>query len=738
MPQRTPTINNPTTAASGVYTVVATIAGCPSASASTNVQVNATPVVSIAGDTAICIGTPNVLTASGAASYMWTNGGLTPSISASPATTTSYGVVGTSGAGCPSVPETVTVHVFALPTVDLGPDTSSCDSFVLDAGPVPLDYLWSTGETTQTITVSATGTYSVTVQNGDSCVASDTANVTIFNTVLADLGLDQDICPWDTAFLGTAPVNFASYSWSTGASTPSIGVQTSGNYYVDVVDANGCPSSDTVGVNVWALLSGDIGADTLICDGDSLLLDASGWGGATHAWTPGGATSSSITATTQAQYSVVIDDGNGCIYHDSLDLVVDVPPVISLSSSVTSSCQGDPVTFTVSPTGLPDYDFMLGGASQQTGSGDTWTTLGLQAGDSVTVVGATASGCPTNVAAAASVTVLPRPTGVTMSDTVCVGFASTLITVPSAGTTLSWTGGGGLSGTTDTITHTYPQAGTYGYTVTIDNGTCDTTLIGNVVVLPEPVAPVAPDDSACVGQDALLASSGAGTVEWFDAAAGGNLLATGNSLPLAAVTVSDTFWVRETVAGCIGPRTQVVLSVFQNPVADFISSPDTTVRLDIPRSQVQFVNMSSGATSYLWDFGDGMTSTDPAPVHSFFDVGDFTVTLVAMTREGCADTIGYGPFEVVDHEEEFYVPSAFTPNGDGDNDVWIIDELFYFPDNKLIVFNRWGTTIFEVDGYQNDWDGTYKGDPLPEGTYYYFLDLGDGSDPQKGFVMLYR
>ena len=84
------------------------------------------------------------------------------------------------------------------------------------------------------------------------------------------------------------------------------------------------------------------------------------------------------------------------------------------------------------------------------------------------------------------------------------------------------------------------------------------------------------------------------------------------------------------------------------------------------------------------------------------------------------------------------MPSAFTPNGDGDNDTWIIDELFYFPDHKLSVFNRWGSTILDVENYQNDWDGTWKGEPLPEGTYYWFIDLGDGSEPHKGFVMIYR
>ena len=736
-PQRTPTINNPTTAATGAYTVTATINGCPSATASIPVTVNPTPVVSIAGDTAICIGDPATLTASGAASYAWNTGPTTPSITVSPNTTTTYSVVGTSAAGCPAPPEPFTVQALALPTVNLGPDVTVCDQVILDAGPAPQSYLWSTGATTQTIAVTTSGTYAVTVTNGDSCTASDTINVIVNNTVLADLGPDQDICPGTSTTLTPAPGGFASYLWSNGSTAPSIVVSTSGTYYVDVVDANGCPSSDTILVNVWPLLSGSIGVDTLICSGDSLVLDASVWGGAIYAWSTGAVTPS-ITVGSPGTYSVTIDDGNGCTYEDSLALQVDVPPTLSVTVSASSSCSGDPVLFTASPQGLVNYEFLLGNASQQSTPINTWTTTALQMGDSVFVVGTTSDGCPTNVVVAAPVTILPRPFGSAAVDTVCAGSPTTFSATSSGATSITWIGTGGLTGSGSSVSYTYAGPGTYTYALTLGNGSCDTIINGNVLVLPVPPAPAAPSDSACIGQDALLSATGTGTVEWFDAPSGGALVTTGNTLLLPNVALSDTFWVRETQQGCIGPFRQVILSVYPNPIAEFISSPDTTVRLDIPRADLQFVNLSSGATSYFWDFGDGTTSTNPGPMHSYFEIGDYTVTLIASTRENCADTFSIGIYEVVDNEEEFYVPSAFTPNGDGDNDVWIIDELFYFPDHTLQVFNRWGTVILDTRNYQNDWDGTWKGEPLPEGTYYYFIDLGDDSEPLKGFVMLYR
>lgn len=83
-------------------------------------------------------------------------------------------------------------------------------------------------------------------------------------------------------------------------------------------------------------------------------------------------------------------------------------------------------------------------------------------------------------------------------------------------------------------------------------------------------------------------------------------------------------------------------------------------------------------------------------------------------------------------------PIGFSPNGDGDNDTWVVDGLTSYPGNSLVIFNRWGSQVFEAVDYQGDWDGTWQGEPLPEGTYYWIIDPGDGTDLVKGFVMIFR
>ena len=85
------------------------------------------------------------------------------------------------------------------------------------------------------------------------------------------------------------------------------------------------------------------------------------------------------------------------------------------------------------------------------------------------------------------------------------------------------------------------------------------------------------------------------------------------------------------------------------------------------------------------------------------------------------------------------IPQIFTPNGDNANDAFTIIDIDYFTKSNLIVFNRWGNIVYQAAPYVNSWDGKNEnGDELPDGTYYYSLDLGNGHEPYKGFVVITR
>ena len=110
----------------------------------------------------------------------------------------------------------------------------------------------------------------------------------------------------------------------------------------------------------------------------------------------------------------------------------------------------------------------------------------------------------------------------------------------------------------------------------------------------------------------------------------------------------------------------------------------------------------------------------------------------------CQDDIFTSPTDFEIYHRDLHIPNGFSPNNDGINDFWIIRGIEGYPNNKLRVYNRWNNRVFERKGYKNNWDGRnqmqiYFGNgDLPEATYFYILDLGDGSKPLTGFVYIKR
>ncbi len=147
---------------------------------------------------------------------------------------------------------------------------------------------------------------------------------------------------------------------------------------------------------------------------------------------------------------------------------------------------------------------------------------------------------------------------------------------------------------------------------------------------------------------------------------------------------------------------------------------------------------ATGGKSYIWEDQLGIankTTASPkvAPVVT-------TIYKVHVLNDFCETT---DEIEVIidkclkDLPDK--VPQVFTPNTDGTNDVFTIVDVDYFPKNSLIIFNRWGNIVYQASPYNNTWDGKNEnGDDLPDGTYYYSLDIGNGHEPYKGFVVITR
>lgn len=148
------------------------------------------------------------------------------------------------------------------------------------------------------------------------------------------------------------------------------------------------------------------------------------------------------------------------------------------------------------------------------------------------------------------------------------------------------------------------------------------------------------------------------------------------------------------------------------PTANF--EPSSSVLFN--NLDITFANLSSNASTYQWDFGDGNTSTDVHPNNTYIDPGTYIVTLIATDDKGCVDTIRK-PIMIL---EEFYiyVPNTFTPNEDDINEGFSVS-MVNIASFKMEIYNRWGQKIVTTNDPYFIWDGTYKGKVVPDGTYSY-------------------
>lgn len=154
------------------------------------------------------------------------------------------------------------------------------------------------------------------------------------------------------------------------------------------------------------------------------------------------------------------------------------------------------------------------------------------------------------------------------------------------------------------------------------------------------------------------------------------------------------------------------------PVANFISQPDNTTEILLSQANFNFINQSVGATAYLWDFGDGNTSIDKNPRYTFQDTGTYVVHLTAYNSYGNACPDNDSMIFTIIPDGTIFIPTAFSPNGDGFNDVIKVEGVGFIT-FEWSIFDRWGKPIFYTRNVHEAWDGTKNGKGVPEGVYTY-------------------
>jgi uncharacterized repeat protein (TIGR01451 family) len=235
----------------------------------------------------------------------------------------------------PVLTNTVKTKYVGYPTVNLGNDITVCGGPVsLNAGNSGARFVWSTGDTLQTISVSNSGTYWVRVTNSYGFSASDTIQVILKPLPVVNLGADITQCGGSVTLNAANPGS--SYLWSNGATTQNITVTVSGNYGVKVTNADGCSTSDTIQVTINPLPTVNLGADITQCGGTVTLNAANA--GSSYLWN-NGATTQTITATASGIYHVKVTNANGCFKSDTIQVTINSLPTVNLGADIVQ-CGG--------------------------------------------------------------------------------------------------------------------------------------------------------------------------------------------------------------------------------------------------------------------------------------------------------------------------------------------------------------------------------------------------------------
>ncbi len=743
----TPVVTTPSTTTT--YTVVGKNASGCTDTAKITISVTPTPTVSITPTSpGICPGDTALLTASGATTYVWSPGtGLNittgASVLANPASSITYTITGTNGA-CTSK-DSVSINVGKLvvtasassSTICSGSSTSLTAAGALNYTWKPITGLSSSTGSPVTATPSVTTTYSVTGTSGSGCSDSATITITVNPTPTLSVSAGNPLICFGASGTTIIASGANTYTWSpisglscSTCTNPNANPGSTTTYTVTGTSAAGCGATDTVSIQVDkpSITAGS--SSSSICNGTTTSLDASG--GTSYVWSPAAslsATSGAIVTgnpATSTTYTVVGTDAAGCKDSANIAITVNPLPSVSASASNTSICSGSSTSLNAS--GATTYSWTPSGSLTCATCPSTSANPGSST--TYTVVGTSAAGC--NDTTQISITVNPIPTisiSLSGNDTLCPGQSVNM--TANGGVSYTWSPSTGLSSTTGTtVTATLPSSPMV-YKVVGSNGSCADSASQTIYLYP-PLNVIMPPDTICLGKSGQVEVIVTGGKPGYNYIWNNGL--PNNAGPFTISPVLSTYYTCSVTDGC-GTTIKDSELVFSAPIpiASFIDNPNTIWG----GQYVSFTNSSTGATSYYWNFGDGGSSTNTTPYYQYNVPGTYIVYLIASNRYGCSDSIT----DTVFVEGGLYVPNVFTPNGDGQNDVFHIT-AGGMKTYDLEIFNRWGQKVFETDSPNIDWSGkSMAGIDQSDGIYYYIIKATDYNNKKynlDGYLQLIR
>ncbi len=623
------------------------------------------------------------------------NGTWSPAIDNTNTTTYTF----TPNAGACATTTTLTITINNPTTPNFAAVGPYCSGSTIPALPTTstngIDGTWSPA-----INNTATTTYTFTPNAGE-CATTTTLTITINAPVTPTFNPLNAVCQnANPPALLTNSTNGIPGTWSPA----SFSTATAGTYTATFTpNAGQCATTTTLSLTVHALPSISVNSPTT-CANSPVQLTANG--AVNYTWTPAtglsATTGSPVTATLSSNqtYTIIGTDANGCSSSTQATVTIASGLLIDVTPAAPSICLGESVTLTA--TGATNYVWSPG-ATLNTTSGST--VIATPTSTTVyTVNGSDPSGCT----GTRNVTVVvnnPTPPVFSASGPYCSG--SSIAALPT-------TSNNGISGTWSPAIN---NSATTTYTFTPNAGQC--AAPGTLTIVINQPAPVtlAPIPAICEGYPAPALPS-----TDLNGIAGTWSPSTVNNM------TSGTYTFTPNTGEC-ALAGSVNSTIVPTPVASFNMSNPTP---DISFTEVEFFNASTNADSYSWTFGDGTTSAQTNPGHTYPEqVGSYTVVLTATNAFGCTDETS----RVIQVKEDLfiYVPNTFTPDGDAYNNTFfpVISGDFDPQNFTMTLYNRWGETLFVTHDANIGWDGTYHDQLVQEGVYTWKIDLKSKNNDNK-------
>lgn len=578
------------------------------------------------------------------------------------------------------------------------------------------------------------GTYTVTHIVFTQAGCSDTISQTINVLPPPDINFNfNNACVFDTVNTTnlTNDPNLAAvtYQWIWGDNSPNAtstnafhAYQVAGSYQLGLAATNigGCVDTLYQTVTVHPLPPVFAGNDTTICPGFNTPLTATG--AISFVWETGTQNGGSYTPASTQMITVFGTDGLGCVNSDSV-LVTLFPAAVVNAGADISVCDGASVTITGS--GVANYSWDNGLLDGQTFTPPVGVVT-------YTVTGTDVNGCIDNDQMLLTVWANP-----------VVSAGNNQIICEGDSTVLSGSGAVSYVWNNGVINNDYfiPLVNNnYTVTGTDINGCINTDTMAITIenaAFPSFTAPVLAD---CIPFNFILNNTSTGTpftvAEW---SFGNGATAFGSGPISYTFNTPGCYDIGLTLTTALGCEWNTIvqnyLCAYPLPIADFEPSPMVITDLE---NTSTMINQSNGGSSYVWDFGDGTSSTEFEPLHFFPNTtsANYLITLIVYTQYGCTDTTNR--VVTLNETQLIYVPNTFTPDGNEYNQSWfpVISADFDPYEYSCYIYDRWGELIWENHNHLVGWDGRrINGSSIQDGVYTWKIIIKSPyRDERKAFV----